>query len=240
MMNRRNPLQVIQNVLKHAQASDDAQHRPIASTGIAPELARLREFQCRRIAQTYRDFAAQPQYASVMQFFLDDLYGPRDYAQRDHDAERAHNFLKKFVPAEMLKLATDAIELTRLSHNLDETLLRVLANEFGAPQQLTAELYAKAYRRCDNYAERQEQIELLVNVMRDAADTAHMLLTAPALRLAKGPAYAAGWNEMYEFLERGHHAFAQVKHPEKFLNAIEERETKIMQRIARGETNPFR
>lgn len=239
MKSKVNPLRLVRDVLHHARPSDETQHRVVESVGLDPRLARLREFQCARIARTYRDFTAQPQYAPVMNFFLSDLYGARDYTQRDHDAERVHNFLSRFVPQEMLKLSTDAIQLTRTSHALDETLLRVLVEQLNFQETLTDEMYAEAYRRCNNYAARQDQIELLMRTLRDAAETAHMLLSGPTLRMAKAPAYAAGWQEMYDFLERGHHAFAKLKNSEAFLNAIEERETKIMQRIARRAPDPF-
>lgn len=239
-MAKQNPIRLLRNALHHAQQSDEAKHKPVESPGLSPALARLREFQCARISRTYHDFTAQPQYARVMQFFLEDLYAPRDFTQRDHDAERVHNFLSKFVPPDMLKLSSDAIELTQLSHALDEKLLRVLVSELNFHETLTTELYAEAYRLCKNLPDRERQIELLVDTMKDAADTAHMVLTGPALRLARGPAYAAGWNEMFEFLERGRQAFAHVKNASVFLQAIEERETAIMERIARGDKNPFR
>lgn len=239
MKNRPNPLRVVQDVLQHAQKSQDTQHRRVASAGLAPQMVELRAFQVARIRATYEDFAAQKQYAAVMEFFANDLYAPRDFSQRDHDAKRVHGFLKKFMPAEMLKLATDALELTRLSNALDEALLAVLAEQLDFKKNLTPALYAEAYRRSKNARAREQQIDLLVTVMKDSADTAHMPLTGVALKLAKGPALRAGWDELYHFLERGHQAFAQVKHPEKFLEAIEERERAIMRRILSHSPSPF-
>lgn len=235
-----NPLRAIQDVLDNVKHSEEAKHQQVESAGLSPQMARLREFQCNRIGQTYRDFVAQPQYAPVMDFFLSDLYGARDFTQRDHDATRAHNFLKKFVPAEMLKLATDAIELTEASNALDKTLLDVLIRELKFGETLTDSMYAEAYRRCNNYSEREYQIKLLVNVMRDAAKASQMLVASPALRMAKGPMYAAGWVELFDFLDRGRAAFSKVKKPDEFLKAIEERETKIMERIKQGQKKPFR
>jgi hypothetical protein len=239
MKAKMNPLRVVHNVLRQAQKSEDAKHKPVESAGLSPQMTELRAFQVERIANTYRDFAAQPQYAPVLEFFTNDLYAARDFTQRDHDAQRVHAFLQKFVPAEMLKLATDAIELTRLSYALDEALLRVLVDQTSFKDKLTPELYAEAYRRCNNANARERQIELLVRVMNDSAETAHMPLTGVALKLAKGPAHAAGWHELFAFLERGHQAFAQVKHPERFLEAIQERESEIMRRILAREANPF-
>lgn len=237
---RMNPLRVVQNVLHEARKSQDAQHHVVESTGLSPQMVELRTFQVARISETYRDFAAQPQYAAVMQFFENDLYAPRDFSQRDHDALRVHEFLSKFMPAEMLKLATDAIELTRLSYALDEAMLRVLTQELDFKMGMTPALYAEAYRRCNNVPLREKQIELLITVMKDSADTAHMPLTGVGLKLAKGPALAAGWHELYAFLERGNQAFAKVKHPEVFREAIEERELEIMHRILARNPDPFR
>lgn len=238
-MPEKNPLRVVQNVLSEATKSREAKHFRVTPAGLDPLLARVREFQVARISNTYRDLTAQPQYAPVMQFFQEDLYGARDYTQRDHDAERVHNFLQKFLPPEMLQLATDAIELSRLTNALDAALLRILVDELNLSDALTPELYAEAYRRSDNYLERELQIELLVIVMGDSATTSHMLLTGPALKLAKGPAHAAGWHEMFSFLERGHHAFSRVKKPQIILDAIRTRETQIMRRIQTRDPDPF-
>ncbi len=240
MKDKPNPLRLVQDVLQHAQKSPDTQHRRVESAGLTPQMAALRAFQVKRIRETYRDFVAQKQYAPVMDFFANDLYAPRDFSQRDHDAQRVHAFLQKFLPAEMLKLATDAIELTQLSNALDGKIVAVLTQERAFPNNLTPARYAEAYRRCNNVRAREKQIDLLVTVMRDSAETAHMPLTGVALKLVKGPAHAAGWHELYAFLERGHQAFAQVKQPERFLEAIEDRENEIMRRIMAGKAEPFR
>src|SRR6186997_2636583 len=99
-MKERNPLRIVQDVLQHTQNSEEVKHQKVASTGLDPQIARVRELQIRRIARTYRDITAQPHYAPVMKFFLEDLYAPRDFTQRNHDARRAHGFLKRFVPSE--------------------------------------------------------------------------------------------------------------------------------------------
>lgn len=240
MKHKVNPLHVVQNVLYAAKNDENAKHRRVEETGLDPQMVELRVFQVARIQETYRDFAAQPQYAPVLEFFTNDLYAARDFSQRDHDAQRIHNFLQKFVPVEMLKLTTHAIELTQLSYALDEALLEMLVRQPGRTGTITSEAYAEAYRCCDNLAERARQIDLLVTAMKDAADTAHMPLSGVALKLAKGPAHAAGWHELYAFLERGQRAFAQVKKPERFLEAIRVREYEIMRRIAERDPQPFR
>ncbi|MCG3139982.1 MAG: hypothetical protein HDKAJFGB_00919 [Anaerolineae bacterium] len=240
MKPRANPLYIVQNALNAAQRDESAKHKRVAEAGLSPQVAELRAFQVKRIRETYRDFAAQKQYAATLDFFTNDLYAPRDFSQRNHDAQRVHAFLQKFLPAEMLKLAADAIALTQLSDALDEKLATILQQDLAFQNNLTPALYAEAYRRSKNVRAREQQIDLLVTVMQDSADTARMPLTGVALKLAKGPAHAAGWHELYAFLERGYHAFAQVKQPERFLEAIEDRENEIMRRILAGAAAPFR
>jgi hypothetical protein len=234
-----NPLRIVRRVLKQAEQSEDAQHRPVAPAGISPGLARLREWQSARIARTYHDFAVQPMFKPALDFFLTDLYGPHDFTQRDYDAERAYRFLSKVVPAEMLTMVTETRALIYLTYALDERLLGVLETEGEADAALTTARYADAYRRCDNIGERELQIDLTVRVLRAAADTARFPLARPALRMVRGPAHKAGWHELYGFLERGHSAFSKVKKPELLLTAIQARETKIMRHILSGAADPF-
>ena len=235
-----NPLRVVRDVIREAKASEDSRHQRITGAGLDPRMAQLRAWQCARIAKTYADFAAQPQYAPALEFFLADLYAPRDFSQRDHDAERAYTFLRRIVPAEMLKLVADSRELVYLSYSLDQALLAVLVQELGLRGPVTEARYAEAYRRCNNGPARERQIALSLRVLRDAVDTARFPLSRPAMRLVRGPAHKAGWHELYGFLERGLDAFGKVKHPERLLEAIRARETRIMRQLMAGASHPFR
>lgn len=238
MADSTNPLRVVHDVIQHANNNEQARHHRIAEEGLPPGMAELRAFQCERIARTYADFSAQREFAPAVQFFLSDIYAPRDFSQRDYDAERAYNFLHKFVPAEMLKIVTDARRLIYLSYALDQALLTQLERQ-GDAAPLTTERYARAYRECLNPLERQEQIELMLLVLHDAAATARMPLTGPALRIVRSPALKAGWHEMYSFLERGHRAYSRVKHPELLIRAIRKRELAFMFKLFAGEPDPF-
>ena len=59
------------------------------------------------------------------------------------------------------------------------------------------------------------------------------------LRGMRGPAKAAGCGELQDFLERGFRAFRQMKDSKHFLDAIQGRETQILDRIHRGTARPF-
>jgi hypothetical protein len=55
----------------------------------------------------------------------------------------------------------------------------------------------------------------------------------------RGPANRAGWNEVYDFLERGYKAFKQMRDVKKFARIIEEREKRILDAIFSGHPDPF-
>jgi hypothetical protein len=102
-----NPKQLLHD-LQHDEA---LRHQPVLATDLDPPLARLRQWQSERIARTYADLLADKRYRPACLFFLSDIYAPRDFSQRDHDVERIHTFLSRVVPAQMLQLLTDVVEL---------------------------------------------------------------------------------------------------------------------------------
>ena len=60
------------------------------------------------------------------------------------------------------------------------------------------------------------------------------------IRMAHGPAHLAGFGALHDFLEDGFRAFRAMRGAEEFLQAIEDRETRIMERIFAEHPQPFR
>ncbi|MEI8166619.1 MAG: hypothetical protein WCG26_09570, partial [Chloroflexales bacterium] len=54
----------------------------------------LQIFQSNRLRRDYHDLAAIPQYDAVGEFFFTEMYGPRDFSDRDEDARRIHHFIQ--------------------------------------------------------------------------------------------------------------------------------------------------
>ena len=207
--------------------------------GLEDSLAKLRQWQSRRLSQTYGDFLASKEYAAACGFILSDLYAATDFSQRDHDFERLHDILAHFLPAHMLRVLRGAITLNQLTNDLDRRLLRALVEETGGADALTPAQYALGYRICDNYEERLTQIELLAALLNEVITSAHFPLTGISLRLAYAPAKTAGWMELYDFLARGYAAAQPVHNIDKFVSAIHDREMEILKRIFAGSDDPF-
>jgi hypothetical protein len=226
-------------ILVQVQHQEDMKRQLSPERELERSLARLRTWQCERLECTYSDLLADPDFAQACRFFLTDIYAPRDFSQRDHDFERLHALLSRVLPGHMLRLLKHAIDLNALTAELDQALLQALGETPGFAEAITPELYAEAYRRCDNYAARLGQIEQLSAILREVGEGARRPLVGASLRLARRPAHTAGWFELYDFLERGYAAFQPMKKPGDFADIIERRETRILNRIYSGEKNPF-
>src|SRR5512143_3306880 len=148
-------------LLRDLQNSEELRHQPRAADGLHPQLAMLRNWQANRLAHTYADLRADPHYGPACEFFLSDIYAPRDFSQRDHDLDRIHKFLARVLPAATIQLLTMTVELNNMTTLLDNHLLQVLVDQLGATDAVTVELYAEAYRACINRAERVRQIDLI-------------------------------------------------------------------------------
>jgi hypothetical protein len=230
-----NPVQL----LRRLEKSDEARHETVAPAGLEPNLALLRAWQSERLAKTYADVLADKHTRPAGLFFLSDIYGPRDFTQRDHDAERLHEILSRLLPGPMLKQLTDVIQLNRLSAALDQRLVTALFDELGVTGAITAEQYAEGYRRCDNRDEREHQIDLIVLVLSEAGQGAHWPGVGTALKVVGGPARRAGWEELYDFLVRGYDAFRRIKDVKSFVSTVKRREQRILAQIFAGEPDPF-
>jgi hypothetical protein len=238
MAERSNALQILQKLGR----SQDAQRQAVAGGSLDPRLAMLRQWQSERLARTYADFMADEHYRPACQFFLSEVYGPRDFSQRDHDIEHMYKLLSRLLPDAALQLLVDTIELNSQTRALDNTLLSVLVERLGVTDSLSPQQYAQAYRLCDNYQERARQIKLVASLVRQLDSGARLPLAELVLRAAGGPARRAGWGEPYDLLIHGYAAFKRMPDVAPFVRAVEQRETRILDRIFAGDgryADPF-
>ena len=227
-------------LLRDLQHNEELRHQPSATNDLPPQLAMLRAWQANRLAHTYADLLADPRYRPACEFFLSDIYAPRDFSQRDHDLDRIHKFLARVLPATTIQLLTATVELNSMTNTLDHHLLQVLVEQLGVTDTLTAELYAEAYRICDNRVERVRQIDLTHSVLKQVSEGARYLIVGAALKMAKVPAQRAGWVDVYDFLERGHLAFRQMKDAETFVETIAQREMGLLDLIYAADIDGFK
>lgn len=213
---------------------------PAAEEGaLDPQMKLLRAWQTERLKRTYADLLADPRYRPATTFFLRDIYGARDFSQRDQAIEQVYRSMHRLLPESMLHTLTLGMQLNELTKLLDRELLDALVNKLGVTDSIAPELYTEAYRICDNYDERSRQIDLIVEVGQGIDRLVHIPLVGMTLRLARRPAEWAGWGEFYDILARGYEAFKGMDGADAFLSTIERRERWILEQIFAGAGNPL-
>jgi hypothetical protein len=202
------------------------QARASAQPALAQRLQELRAWQAARLARTYEDVRRDPQLAQAAEFFLNDVYGPQDFARRNLELTRAWNYFKRTLPATVLTVLAQAIELETLTSELDHAMVTQLP-----PGPIDGESYAVAYRAVGRADARAHQIDLIEGIGEVLSRVVRRRWIAIALRAAHAPAHAAGFGVLQDFLERGFAGFRQMQDPERLLRIIQEREGALMQAL---------
>ena len=196
---------------------------------------RLKAWQSDRLARTYPDLLASPRYRDAALFFLNELYGPKDFSQRDDDVERILPKLTVLLPAAALSAIAAAVELDELSENLDQAVLHA----HGLDTAITETSYAAAYRAGSERAARERQIALTQEICTAVDKLTHIPMMLTTLRLTRAPARLAGLFELQRFLESGFVTFKGMRGADEFLAIILRRETLLMERLFTGTPEPF-
>lgn len=196
----------------------------------------LCEWQCQRLSLTYDDFARQSRYQAAVEFFLSDLYGPVDFSQRDEDIARVYPLMVKVLSGEAIDSLSQGLALNSLTMELDLKLLEVLEQQYGesfsrGDVPLDFAMYARAYKACDNYEERRQQISMIVDVGQNLELVTRKKFILAAVKLARKPAHLAGFGELQSFIERGLAAFRKMGKAEHFLDAVHSRESRLLDAI---------
>jgi hypothetical protein len=197
-------------------------------------LAELKAWQAQRLARTYADLVIQPRYAAATRFFLEDLYGPKDFSARDGELLRIVPVMERLLPDSAVETASLAIELEALSERLDHALAQALP-----PGPLDEAGYAQAYRLCSSREERMRQVELVGQVGLRLDALVRKPLIAGTLRLMRKPAHMAGLGDLQDFLESGFAAFRTMNGSDEFLAEFRARETEILNRLFSGAARIF-
>ena len=194
----------------------------------------LKAWQATRLADTYSDLLASPRYRDAAQFFLEELYGARDFSQRDADVERILPKMARLLPEAALATIARAMELDELSEQLDAKTAAA-----HGPGPVSEASYAAAYRAASTPQTRTRQI-VLTSQIGHALDTltrVPMLLTT--LKLMRGPARLAGLSGLQQFLETGFITCKKMGGAHEFLDIIVSRETRAMERLLAGNAAPI-
>jgi hypothetical protein len=201
------------------------QLRQQASTvGLDHAVNEVKRLQARRFRATYADFLQHPVYAPATRFFLDELYGVHDFAQRDAQFARIAGALERLFPEAVAQLAVDLAE----THALTEVLDHDLATHWLAHSAALAPAlrYTLSWRQTGDRQARARQLAVVQHMWLELQRLTRMRPLRLALRMMRNPARAAGLDALQHFLESGFDAFASLGDARVFLDTISARESR--------------
>lgn len=197
----------------------------------------LQRWQQERLARTFQDLIRQDAYRSAVNFFLTELYGGLDFRNRDQDMSRVMPVMKRFLPDKVLFIMSEAFELQAMSLEFDMKIAAYM--ERNGLLDLNMESYCESYRACGDKPGRERQILLIRKLGYDLDNLVDKPLVNMLVRLLRGPAHAAGFGKLQEFLESGLGSFRAMKDVQYFNETVYRREWASMESMFAGERQPF-
>jgi hypothetical protein len=195
--------------------------------GLMPSIRAVQAWQCKRLLVSHQDMYQQKRFKPAVGFFINELYGPNDFSQRDQDIARIVPKMSKFLPEKALQSLASALYLNTLSFELDFDLAKQLLNT-----EINRDTYAKAYISSDNIANRQKQIDYIRTLGNDLAEVVKMKGISSLLFISRKPAKMAGVLALHEFLDKGFKSFKNLGDVEDFITPVVNKEHQIMQQLA--------
>jgi len=194
-----------------------------ADPGSGASVRSVKEFQHARFMRDYAALLVDPRYGKAAKFFLEEIYGPADFAGRDAEFERVVPLMARVLPDDVMGTIAELIELHALTEELDQQMAAALG-----PSNVDDRSYRAAWLQVDRRPDRDRQLELLLRAGR-ALDryTGNKMLSA-TLRVMRAPARAAGLGRLQSFLETGLSTFAAMGGAGDFLRLIQENEKRAI------------
>ena len=207
-----------------------------ADPALAGAVAEVKRYQHARLHKSYADLLVHPRFAGPARFFLEDLYGPGDFSDRDAQFVRVVPALVRLFPGAIVATVADLAALHALSEALDDQMASAFLSLRPQGSRLDDTSYMLAWQKTGAPDSRFRQIALMRRV-GDALDKhTRKPLLRRSLALMRGPAKAAGLAALQAFLERGFDTFAAMSGADEFLNTIEAREIALAHELFAADT----
>jgi hypothetical protein len=194
------------------------------AAGLSSAVHEIKRLQARRFRATYMDFFQNRRYARACQFFLNELYGEHEFAERDAQFGRIAGAIERMFPEAVGNLAVDLAETHALTESLDQSMAMAW---FEQEKDLNdAERYVRCWRLTGQPEERMRQLAVVQHMGRELQRLTRKRALFVSLKLMRQPAHVAGLSSLQQFLERGFSAFAEMGDASEFLQVINQREQK--------------
>ena len=203
-----------------------------AQPHLAAANAAIKRFQAQRFQATYADLLQSARHQTAARFFLHELYGDKDYSERDQQFARIATTIAKLFPQSVVNTAAALAEVHALTERLDDAMAHAyVALQPSSSLQTDAARYIACWRKVADPAARHQQLEVVLALGRSLDSLTRKPGLRTLLKMMRGPAAAAGLGSLQQFLESGFDAFQTMRGADEFLKLITLRETDWIGRL---------
>jgi hypothetical protein len=211
------------------QHSDDGHFRA--------RLHRLQDYQGQRLTRSHASLLSVPGNQAAIGFLLDEVYAGKDLLPVARDIRRAVNKAASLLPDRVMATSASVLEAAILTQELDEALTDTLHDSLDGP--LNDDLYGHAFRTLGRADARQRQLDLIGEVGHHVDRYVRGRMIQATFRMVRRPVHAAGFGNLYDFLDRGFGAMRELDSAGRLLAELTRTEAAIMARLFAGHPTPF-
>jgi hypothetical protein len=218
-----------QQILQLLQAVAHERQRRSVDDLLAARVTGIKVYQHARFEATYGDMLGDPPTRPASLFFLNELYGPKDFTSRDQQFARVVPKIIQVLPKTLVSTVLTLARLHALSEELDTAMGN--ASPSNSPNEYQ---YGETWRIVGRPDARQQQIDWMHDIGLSIDAHARKGWVRTTLRMMRGPAQASGFGALQAFLESGLEAFRALPDARGFLSTVAQREAAIARLLFQG------
>ena len=178
----------------------------------------------------FDDLHELPGYSEAIDFTMSDLAGV-GISARDHDLERAAPAITRLLPTKALQTIAAAAKLNARVLEVNLGIFHGLQVDGRLPARISERAYCVACRQSGTLEECLELVHLATSLGATLKTLVRVPLLGALLRAMRGPAHAAGFGALQEFLESGYSKFREIPDIDHFLGEIDTRMTEFFEAL---------
>lgn len=200
-------------------------------------LQRLQDWQGERLKHTHRHLLQEPATAEGIRFLLEEVYGGRELLPVAREIRRALPKAMKLLPDKVMATSASALEAAIITQELDEQVTDWLGSALDQP--LTEQIYLEGFRQQSHHPARQRQLQLVAELGHRLDRYIRSRMIQTTFRMVRKPAHAAGFANLYDFMDRSFRVMKPVPSVGLLLEQLAAREETIMQKVYDHHPAPF-
>ncbi len=214
----------------HMRRSNELHAAYFADPGQLAQYDRFTRWQMDYLLTFFSDLHEQEGYADAIDYTMSDLAGV-GISDRDRDLERAAPVITRMLPTRALETIAAAAKLNERVLEVNLGIFRRLQVDGQLPARISDRAYCAACREAVTLEECMELVHLAIGLGRTLKTLVRIPLLGGMLHAMHGPANAAGFGALHEFLDKGYTYFKAIPDLELFLDAIETRMGQVFEAI---------